>query len=95
MRCAACNAEVPLASGERIGLRDTCDRCNADLHTCTNCAHYEPGAYNNCREPNAERVRDAERANRCDWFAPGAAEGGAAEEQRQGALSDLDTLFKK
>jgi hypothetical protein len=92
MRCSACGAEVELASGERVGFRDSC-RCGADLHTCRNCAHHDPSAYNECREPNAERVSDRERANRCDYFAPGAA--GQPGERPPPARAALDSLFKK
>jgi hypothetical protein len=94
MECFACGAAVDLASGERIGFRDECPRCRADLHACRNCAHHDPAAYNECREPNAERVADRERANRCDWFAPraGPAPGVA---RAPASRAQLDSLFKK
>lgn len=94
MHCSACNAEVPLAAAERIGFRDECSRCGVDLHTCRNCIHHDPAAYNECREPNSERVSDRERANRCDYFSPSGREGGT-DAGRQEALTDLDALFKK
>ena len=94
MRCHACNNEVELASGERVGFRDACHHCNADLHSCLNCAFHDPSAYNECRESNAERVADRAAANRCDYFEPGGGEGGAGEASTA-ALSDLDALFKK
>jgi len=96
VRCFACDADVPLASGERVAFRDTCDRCGADLHVCRNCAHHDPAAYNECREPNAERVSDRDRANRCDYFAPAdrAGEAGGLS-RREKAKSALDELFKK
>ena len=94
MRCSGCGMEVELRSGERVGFRDTCARCGRDLHACRNCAHHDPAAYNECREPSAERVGDRERANRCDYFAPGgAAVAGRAAEQGR-ARSRLDSLFK-
>ena len=95
MLCHACQAEVPLAAGESLGFRDTCDGCAADLHVCLNCAHHDPAAYNACREPNAERVLDADRANRCDYFRPReGTRGSAADSERDRALSDLEGLFK-
>jgi hypothetical protein len=87
--------EVHFAPGERPGFRETCEGCDADLHTCHNCAHYDPGAQNDCREPSSEYVSDRERANRCDWFSEGDREGGNAAGGRDKALSDLDSLFKK
>lgn len=93
--CAGCGAAVELAAGERVGFRDACPRCRADLHSCRNCRHHDPGARNQCREPASDPVADRERANRCDWFA--AAEGtprGAAP-ARDSARSALDALFRK
>jgi hypothetical protein len=95
MGCFACGAPIELASGERVGMRDACPRCGADLHACRNCAHYAPGAYNECREPQAERVADRERANRCEWFALAAGPGPGAADPRPGARAALDALFRK
>lgn len=95
MRCFACDAEVALASGERVGFRDACEGCGADLHVCRNCALHDPSAYNECRESSAERVRDRDRANRCDYFQPGDAAGGGPGLARERARADLDALFKK
>jgi hypothetical protein len=95
VRCFACDAPVELAPGERVGYRDECARCGNDLHACRNCAHHDPSAYNECREPNAEWVSDRERANRCDYFAPGERTGGSADDQQGKTRSDLEKLFKK
>lgn len=94
MQCHACQTMIPLASGESVGFRDVCDRCHADLHVCLNCSHSDPSAYNECREPNAERVLDRDRANRCDYFRP-LAQARGAEPERERALSDLERLFRK
>jgi hypothetical protein len=94
MRCHACQGAIELRAGERVGFRDTCDACGADLHACVQCRHHEPRAYNECREPGAERVRDRQRANRCDYFSPGDG-GGDREDGRSRALSAADALFRK
>jgi hypothetical protein len=93
VKCFVCNVGVELAADGRVGFRDACDRCGADLHICKNCRFYDPSAYNECREPGAERVTDPERVNRCDWFKASDETGG--ESKQAGALSDLDALFKK
>jgi hypothetical protein len=95
MKCSNCNTGVQLAANERVGFRDTCGNCHSDLHTCRNCEFYDTTAYNDCREPSAERVADSERVNHCVGFSPRPDEGGAANAVRAGALSNLDTLFKK
>lgn len=93
MKCHACQSDVPLAAGESVGFRDACDRCAADLHVCLNCAHHDPSAYNECRESSAERILDRDRANRCDYFRPGAGHG-SEDGGRDEALSNLEKLFK-
>lgn len=95
MHCAGCGNEIALASGERVGFRDECPRCRTDLHACRNCAHHDPHAYNECREPGTERVADRDRANRCEWFAPSAAAKPASGDAAGAARSSLDALFKK
>lgn len=95
MRCAACNAELSVAPGDRVGFREECDHCGADLHICRNCTHHDPSAYNECREPNSERVSDRDRANRCDYFSPSDGAGGGTGTGGTDALSALDALFSK
>ena len=91
----AVSAAVELAAGERVGFRDTCEKCDSDLHVCLNCVHYDSNAYNQCREPNAEWVSERERANRCDYFALGDRSGDSANAERERARASLDDLFKK
>jgi hypothetical protein len=64
--CFQC--DKPLTQVGKVGRSETCPYCGADLHVCRNCRFYEPGAYNDCRESQAERVLDKERANFCDFF---------------------------
>lgn len=90
--CHNCQAEIEIA---RPGRRDTCPRCDADLRCCCNCAFYEPGAHNDCREPQSDSITDREQGNFCDYFTfrdtgPGASGGGRAP-QRRNPLDDLFT----
>ena len=90
--CYSCGQ--PVDAGDRVGRTDTCAGCGADLHCCLNCRFHDPGSYNQCCEPQAERVVDKERSNFCDFFsfsretAPAAA--GAAKK-----TNPLDGIFKK
>jgi hypothetical protein len=95
MRCFSCDRETLPAAGERIGFADCCERCDADLHVCLNCRFHDPSAYNECRESSAERVRERDRANRCEYFSYGDREGGGRPPAREAAQSALDDLFKK
>lgn len=93
-QCHACGAEVVVLT--RIGRRDTCDRCGADLHCCKNCRHHDSFAQNQCREPGTEPVRDRERANFCDAFEfrDGSAPDGG-DDAVAAAKAKLEALFKR
>lgn len=93
--CFHCQKNVPLnahAAGG-VGRRDECPHCRYDLHVCKNCQHYDSKVYNECRETSAEVVRDKEKANFCDYFAPGGAQKAVDDKARQRALAEA--LFKK
>lgn len=93
--CWKCGEPAELAPGARVGTRDACSRCDADLHVCRNCQFYDPTKNNQCSEPQAEWVRDKEAANYCDYFRPASAPagdwGGAPS---QDAKKRFDSLFK-
>lgn len=97
MDCHACGRRAALAPGAKPGFRETCEGCGADLHVCRSCAHHDPAAYNECREPKAERVLEKDRANRCDEFAvaEGGARPGAVGAEAARARGELERLFKK
>jgi hypothetical protein len=86
-----------------VPRRADCERCGAALHACRNCSLYDPSAYNDCREPSAERVVDKQAANFCDFFVPArsaeAARASAPGDEHHGPARDphdaLERLFKK
>jgi hypothetical protein len=91
--CHACGKAND--TGERVGRRDSCRFCGADLHVCLNCRHYDPSAYNECRETQADRVLEKDRSNFCDYFAPGEEPAKTPARQADPAKAKLDALFKK
>ena len=91
--CHKCRRELPYDT--RILRSEQCPWCSADLHCCLNCRFHDPSAYNECRESSAESVRDRDRANRCEYFAPGDRESGRGDSAREAARSALDDLFEK
>ena len=96
LSCFKCGASYPL--GDRIGRKDTCSACDADLHCCWNCRHYRRSAHNECNEPQAEWVRDKDRANFCDYFDPRRGDSGAAGTRSPTAAdarTRFEDLFKK
>jgi hypothetical protein len=58
------------------------------------CTFYDVKAYNECREPSADRIVDKEKANFCDYFKIGSGSNDA-EKQRQELLAKAQALFKK
>ena len=92
--CHSCRKELSIE--RKVGRQETCPSCGADLHVCLNCTFYSPGAYNECREPQAERVVEKKRSNFCDFFhfVDGAVRVKEAT-QKDDSRSRLDALFKK
>jgi hypothetical protein len=89
-RCHRCRNAVDL---EAVMFRDECGHCGWDLHVCLNCLFYDEGKANRCREPQAEPVRERDRANYCTFFRF------TAEEDKQSGRVEAEklweSLFKK
>jgi len=64
--CNKCRNEI--TEDFFVGRQSQCPYCGVDLHCCLNCPFYEIGIYNDCREPQAERVLDKIHYNFCDFF---------------------------
>ena len=92
MTCAGCGAD--LGHPERIGRRDACPHCHAELHACRQCRFYDPQVADACREPQAERVTDKARANFCDYFSP-ADRVAASATSSPSARDALERLFTR
>ena len=85
------NCKKTLDIKERPGRSETCPHCGADLHACLNCRFHDRTSSDECREPQAERVLEKDRANFCEYFEfrdSGSVNGG------KDALKGLKTLFK-
>jgi hypothetical protein len=91
-KCFECGTEVVAA--QTPGRRDECLKCGADLHVCRNCKHYDPHAYNECRESAADVVREKDRSNFCDFFSPGAG-GPTGADKAKDLKAAAEALFKK
>jgi hypothetical protein len=91
--CFRCGASLTSLSLP-LSRRDACPECSAHLHVCRMCRHFDPAAVDQCREDDAEEVRDKERVNFCEWFVP--TEGAfdpAAKAKADEAKQSLDALF--
>ena len=90
--CHKCRKDI--ADDFFVGRQTLCPSCGADLHCCLNCSFYEVGAYNDCRESQAERVLDKTRSNFCDFFR--FKETGISSVSADSNPTDkLEALFKK
>lgn len=78
----------------KMGRRDECPHCAADLHVCKNCKYWDPSSHNECKEHISEYIPDREKANFCGMFTY--REGPYANEpDLMSAKAKLDALFKK
>jgi hypothetical protein len=75
-----------------LGRRDECPSCHSDAKVCLNCRHFDRGAHHECREEQAEWVKEKDRGNFCSYFEPSGAVSAAASEAAK-ARSKLDGLF--
>jgi hypothetical protein len=97
--CHKCKAEIVF--DVKMQRADACPHCAADLHSCKNCEHWDPSAYNECKEHIAEHVPDREAANRCTFFtfADANRDGRGTSEDPSRKVDDakakLEALFKK
>jgi len=97
--CFRCGCEVQLTSA--LQRTDSCRNCRSDLKVCLNCRFHDPGANNQCREPQAEWQTEKEKANFCEFFeyrevsALGAPGHGGAQSDRRRARDAFDSLFRK
>lgn len=97
MTCFQCGEKFPAALLEmpRIGFREECSKCRADVRVCRNCTHYDPKMYNECREPQAERVADKDRSNRCDQFVLARDKSPGKDFQKEKLKQAAEALFRK
>jgi hypothetical protein len=97
--CHHCGRELQLLSG--VQRTDSCPFCYSDLKCCLNCRFHDPGANNQCREPQAEWQPEKAKANFCEFFdfrsvsAIGRPGMGGAQSDKDRARSAFDSLFKK
>ncbi len=92
IKCFHCNKELDLSPNTNVGRKETCSSCYADIHVCKMCIHYDKSAYNECKEPMADRIVEKEKSNFCDYFKLGNNNLG---ESQNDLFSAADALFKK
>lgn len=65
-RCYNCSTTLPAGSD----FPETCPKCNAALHCCKQCAHFEPSTRFQCLKPIPARIAPKDQKNDCPLFKP-------------------------
>ncbi|MBE9504994.1 MAG: hypothetical protein IME96_12545 [Proteobacteria bacterium] len=89
--CYNCKKEINIEG--KPGRRDSCPHCGTDLRVCLNCRFYDESSYNECREPVAERVKEKDIANFCDYFEFRDSDDPDDKESKDETLKKLNALF--
>ncbi|MDJ0928606.1 MAG: hypothetical protein QNJ73_13290 [Gammaproteobacteria bacterium] len=69
LHCYRCGASLEALTLPLARL-DECPHCAVQLHVCRMCIHFDPNVTKQCREDDAEEVKEKARANFCDYFKP-------------------------
>ena len=100
-KCARCG-EPRRSLDATVPLDAVCVKCQADLHTCTNCKNFDTAARWECRvwEQIPARVSPKDVRNDCTLMTPKitkdlAADKARAPETPDDARKAFDALFKK
>ena len=68
VRCHACGKNIEDFGA--IGSATSCPHCNAPLHCCRLCKHFDSSARWQCRAEITAAVSDKNKANHCGQYAP-------------------------
>ena len=63
-RCANCGAV--LVAG--FDAKETCPKCNAELHCCKQCRFFDSGAQFECTQPVPARITPKDAKNDCKFY---------------------------
>lgn len=91
--CHACQHVLDLQVNSKILKSEECPKCYASVHCCKMCHFYDPKVYNECKEANAERIVEKEKANYCDYFQLKGAQGSGGNNKDE-LLNLANSLFK-
>lgn len=93
-RCRVCGAKQRVTAV--LAADAICVGCGNDLHTCSNCVHFDTSARFECRKPVTERVGSKIKRNTCALFSPNTVQEFAPEPAAPASPRDaFDALFKK
>ena len=92
VKCTSCGAKAPAV----IKLDSSCTNCKADLHSCRQCNHFDPGARFECNKPITARIVNKNSRNSCELFeARTVVERQTSSGTPSNARQAFNNLFKK
>jgi hypothetical protein len=65
-RCFNCSTALP----PDVDFSSNCPKCNAELHCCKQCSHFDPSTRFQCQKPIPVRIAVKDKNNQCAMFAP-------------------------
>jgi hypothetical protein len=65
-RCFNCATTIPAGTD----FSGVCPKCNAELHCCKQCSHFEPSTRFQCMKPIPVRIAVKDKNNECTLFTP-------------------------
>jgi len=68
VKCNRCGNELTVATAWSAASQ--CPRCQADLHSCAQCTHFDTSAAFECQRPIAARISPKDARNQCAEFEP-------------------------
>src|SRR4051812_2728798 len=74
-----------------LARRAECPQCRGDARVCRNCRLFDTSAHHECREEQAEWVKEKDRSNFCSYFTPEARARGTGD--LANTKAKLDQLF--
>lgn len=97
VKCARCGAELTVATA--WSATGQCPKCQADLHSCAQCAHFDTGSTFECHKPIPSRVSPKDTRNECAHFEPRTTveretKSASSPSSPSSAKSAFDDLFK-
>lgn len=98
MRCSQCGFQLPPAALD-IEFSSRCPKCSAALHSCRNCAYFDPGSRMECTQEIPKRISPKDAGNQCQFFSGKTAmekvTTGASGPRPEDAREAFERLFKK
>lgn len=95
IKCYNCGSILEFQNS--VSRNSECENCLSDVKCCRNCCFYDKFSNHQCKEPNVEFVREKDRSNFCDLFAPLDLNQNKKniESSREKLIEKAESLFKK